>query len=196
MSQSITDSQAVTQYKGVVEGELRNHGKYAHLNDDLEQEGMIALVKAARTWDPSQGAKFGSFATRLVRNAMIDFVRSQKSDCVSLDQEFDGGLRGDDLVSGMQRTATVGCSLHDALGEPATQEANLLERERLAILNESIELLSPAQRCLIAGQVEGRSAAQVGNERGVHRSTAVQSLRRALPTLRAHLKASGAFDDR
>ncbi len=43
--------------------------------DDLIQAGLIALMEAAKQYDPSQGASFETYATIRVRGAMLDEVR-------------------------------------------------------------------------------------------------------------------------
>jgi RNA polymerase sigma factor (sigma-70 family) len=47
------------------------------LNEDLVQEGNIALIDAAFAFDATNGAKFSTFATTVVRNRMIDYVRHE-----------------------------------------------------------------------------------------------------------------------
>ncbi len=43
--------------------------------DDLIQAGLIALMEAAKQYDPDQGATFETYATIRVRGAMLDEVR-------------------------------------------------------------------------------------------------------------------------
>lgn len=47
--------------------------------DDLMQEGCLGLLSAIDSFDPNQKAKFLTYAAPAIRNAMIDFVRSQKA---------------------------------------------------------------------------------------------------------------------
>lgn len=42
---------------------------------DLVQEGMIALIRAKRTYDESQGVKFETYASICIRNRVIDLIR-------------------------------------------------------------------------------------------------------------------------
>lgn len=48
----------------------------AAYKDDIIQEGMVGLVKAAKNFDPSKGFKFATFAVRCIRNEMFMFMRS------------------------------------------------------------------------------------------------------------------------
>jgi RNA polymerase sigma-70 factor, ECF subfamily len=43
--------------------------------DDLEQEGMLALLAAAEKWDPARAETFGAYVKIRVRGAMIDYLR-------------------------------------------------------------------------------------------------------------------------
>jgi RNA polymerase sigma factor for flagellar operon FliA len=48
----------------------------AHVNrDDLVSAGMIALVTAARGFDPARGTPFGRFAAARIRGALLDELR-------------------------------------------------------------------------------------------------------------------------
>ncbi len=43
--------------------------------EDLEQEGLIALVKAVDQFDPTRKVKFESYAISMVRGAMLEYLR-------------------------------------------------------------------------------------------------------------------------
>lgn len=43
--------------------------------DDIVSEGMVGLVKAAKTFDDSHGIKFGTYASRCITNEMLMFIR-------------------------------------------------------------------------------------------------------------------------
>jgi RNA polymerase sigma factor for flagellar operon FliA len=48
----------------------------AHVNrDDLVSAGMIALVTAAKSYDPARGIPFGRFASARIRGALLDELR-------------------------------------------------------------------------------------------------------------------------
>ena len=44
-------------------------------NEDVEQEGMIGLCKAAKTFDDSKGTQFSTYATMCVLNQIREFFR-------------------------------------------------------------------------------------------------------------------------
>src|SRR5437016_2637634 len=45
--------------------------------EDLEQEGLIALIKAVDQFDPSRNVKFESYAISMVRGAMLEYLRKE-----------------------------------------------------------------------------------------------------------------------
>ncbi len=45
--------------------------------EDLRQAGFIGLIEAARNFDPDRGLQFDTFASRRVRGAMVDELRSR-----------------------------------------------------------------------------------------------------------------------
>ena len=51
--------------------------------DDLVQEGRIALLRALERFDPSRGASLWTYARRLVKSSMRDYVEKER-------KHFDG----------------------------------------------------------------------------------------------------------
>lgn len=47
--------------------------------DDIISEGMVGLVKAAKTFDDKRKIKFGTYASRCITNEMLMFIRDRKS---------------------------------------------------------------------------------------------------------------------
>lgn len=54
--------------------------KYAGIEkDDVMQEGSIAMLRAAQTFDENGGAMFSTYAYTVMRNALIDLCRNGQS---------------------------------------------------------------------------------------------------------------------
>lgn len=47
------------------------------LRDDLVSAGMLGLVQAAKTWDPTRGVTFDRFARRRIQGALLDELRQR-----------------------------------------------------------------------------------------------------------------------
>lgn len=46
--------------------------------DDLASAGFVALVQAARSYDPDRGVDFGAYASTRIRGAILDELRSKE----------------------------------------------------------------------------------------------------------------------
>ena len=43
--------------------------------EDLFQDGMVALLKAQQTFNPEKGAKFATYASKVIYNHLVDVIR-------------------------------------------------------------------------------------------------------------------------
>jgi len=60
--------------------------------EDLFQEGMIAYMRAAQTFDPSAAAKFETYASVVIKNRFIDIMRGRQHDASpGIDEEATAG---------------------------------------------------------------------------------------------------------
>ena len=129
--------------------------------EDLIGDGNLALVKAARTYDPTYGVPFAAFALQHVRGAILDAIRSRArrnalgdgtyADVVSFN---DLGPAGD---GGEHAT-------YDPPDPRPTPDDTVESLERLRILGT----LPPGERvALVRTAVDGDSAAEVARDLGV-----------------------------
>ena len=56
--------------------------------EDLFQEGMLALLKAQRTYKSDAGAKFETYASVVIHNRIVDVIRMHKEDLVDLAEDI------------------------------------------------------------------------------------------------------------
>jgi len=59
--------------------------------EDLFQEGMLALFKAEHTFNPTSGAKLETYASRVITNRFIDVWRKVGEAPDELNEETQGG---------------------------------------------------------------------------------------------------------
>lgn len=90
-------------------------------DEDMIQEGMVGLIRAADTWDESK-SKFSTYAVHCIRNHLIDYMRSQlkQPNSLSLDYEYDEDCNLGDLIVGnedIDLTGTVYESFYETLSE-------------------------------------------------------------------------------
>ncbi len=74
---ALAEEQLIARYMGLVKSVARSFFVTgAELErDDLIQAGMLGLVKAARSFDAGGKASFKTYASRCVRNSMVDELR-------------------------------------------------------------------------------------------------------------------------
>lgn len=53
--------------------------------DDLAGHGMLGLIRAIRTYDATLGASFKTYATKCIRNAIVDAVRTASNNVEEVD---------------------------------------------------------------------------------------------------------------
>lgn len=157
----------------LVERNLRLVAKIANkLNDrgvekqDLFQNGVVGLMKAADTFNPAKANKFSTYAGVCIQNEMLMILRKHRNDkkCVSMSEPLDYDKDGTPL------------ELEDTLmtDELPVEEqvANNLEVERL---EKAILKLAPRERHVItlrfglAGQAE-LTQREVGQKLDISRS--------------------------
>ena len=112
--------------------------------DDLAGYGMLGLIRAIRTYDESAGASFKTYASRCVKNAIVDAVRktSCKVEEVNLDDDF-------------QNT-------------DADPENLLLENEASSLLLDAIaSTLTPTEFAVLKLYIECMSYADIAKELGI-----------------------------
>ena len=105
--------------------------------DDLFQEGMLALLKAEKTYKKQNGAKFETYASVVIRNHIIDVMRTQKDEPIGLNED----ITVDDQHSDTQ--AELLKILHEVL-----DSCNQFER---AIFNAYFQGYSYQEICEIFG---------------------------------------------
>ena len=67
--------------------------------NDLYQEGMLALIKAEMTYKPESGVKLETYATRVISNRMIDILRREKDAPTALQDDTAGDFNLDDEMN-------------------------------------------------------------------------------------------------
>ncbi len=90
-------------------------------NDDLVQEAMLALLTAAKRYDPSRGASFATYCRVCVKNRLLNAVRR-------LDTP-ESPRTDEELFEQVQRRETTPVGIEDRVEEHES-DAALLERLR------------------------------------------------------------------
>ncbi|MCL2570723.1 MAG: sigma-70 family RNA polymerase sigma factor [Firmicutes bacterium] len=77
--------------------------------EDLIQEGMIALIRAQRTFREELGIKFETYASNCIKNRIIDIIRKESGAPAESKIEADETAKADpmDLIEKKEIIATV-----------------------------------------------------------------------------------------
>jgi RNA polymerase sporulation-specific sigma factor len=77
----MSDIELLEKHKTLVDIIYRKRFSNSGVSEpDLKQEGMMALLKAVKTFNADLGIKFETYASRVIRNRMIDIVRKETAD--------------------------------------------------------------------------------------------------------------------
>lgn len=159
---------------------------YAQTSDqeDLISIGTIGLIKGISTFDPSKGARLGTYAARCVENEILMYFRSQKKSGqdVSLSDYIETGGDGAAL------------SLMDVVGEDEDLLENLAGREQLLRVRRAVDECLPEQerqvivmRYGLDGQ-KPRRQREVAQALNISRSYVSRIEKRALGRLRRYME--------
>lgn len=156
--------------------------------DDIVQEGMIGLFKAARDFRSDRESCFRAFAEVCITRQIVSAIRTATrlkhrplNQYVSL-----SGLRLiDDL--GDRGTDTLLIDLHDAHHSPDPAEEVLQSDELAAIRHSVTTLLSGFEVEVLSLYLDGRSYQEIGEQLGRHSKSVDNALQRIKRKLEAHL---------
>lgn len=171
--------------------------------DDLEQVARLALVNAARAFDPHRGAEFLQYAVPCMRGEIMHSfrdetwvirpARSVQTRHLALRAASDGDL----VVQGVHITScyqplsldVVPTHGHRSWGDTLTDDSRDLERAEVrAWLRPALAALSPRIRRLLHLRfVEGWTQEQIAADLGVSQMHVSRLLRRHLSALRDEL---------
>jgi RNA polymerase sigma factor (sigma-70 family) len=148
-----------------------------HLHDEFESEAMLALVRAARDFDPSRGFPFAAFARKSVRLAFLNLLRRESRHLAAgvLAVDADGEL-------------TPAVDLHPDDAPPVGHALEvrdelevLYRRDRESARPLSGRVLRVFERCVGGGERRGEVAAELN----VSRARVNQILARCAERFRA-----------
>ena len=151
----------MNRYKGLVRRRARALYLIGGDNDDLIQEGMIALYKAINHFDTSgESGSFSAYASTCVSNHLYNVIKSANrlknaplNQSISLDAPINNSAETDD-------SRTVADTLPpDTYSDPAQI---LIDRESVSDILDSInEELSPLEQKVVSLYVDGNSISKI-----------------------------------
>ncbi|MBO5571796.1 MAG: sigma-70 family RNA polymerase sigma factor [Ruminococcus sp.] len=139
-------------------------------SEDLHQEGFISLLKAINAYDPSQGAKFSTFAEKCIVNRMKTVSARMGRNCSDVNR-----IDEDEAA--------------DVLSVEETPESIFLYKEFFDELLGSIDsLLSDAELQAFRLCISGMTYKQAAHKLGVTEKSVDNAMQRARRKIRALYK--------
>jgi len=189
-----TDSLAVLleRYRRFARSRARGYFLIGADSDDIEQEAMIGLYKAARDFRADRQASFRAFAELCITRQVITAVKTatrRKHQPLNQYVSISGVRGGDDAGE-----RSVEDLLEDHY-EPDPADA-IVSMERMAAMRQSMaEMLSGLEVDVLRLYVEGKSYQEISAHLGRHTKSIDNALQRIKRKLDVHLQQQDEVDD-
>jgi RNA polymerase sporulation-specific sigma factor len=174
------------RYRRFARAKARGYFLVGADSDDIEQEGMIGLYKAARDYNPDRAASFRAFAELCITRQVITAIKTAtRQKHQPLNQYVSiSGVRGSDDPA--ER------SVEDLLGEKHTLSDpadDIVSKERMDEMRRSMaDMLSGLEVDVLKLYVSGQSYQEIGEKLGRHVKSIDNALQRIKRKLEVHLQ--------
>jgi RNA polymerase sporulation-specific sigma factor len=182
----------ITRYRRFARAKARNYFLVGADSDDVEQEALIGLYKAARDFRPEHQSSFRAFAELCITRQIITAIKTatrQKHQALNQYVSISGGGRGDE--SG-ERTVEELIHVHRHGADPADR---IVAAERFGVMRDRMaEVLSDLEVDVLTLYVEGKSYQEIGDTLGRHVKSIDNALQRIKRKLEMHLAERAEAD--
>ena len=139
--------------------------------DDLVQEGMVGLVKAARAFDESKGILFSTYAWNCIKRRILLYIKRQRKHKrdISINQDI-WGTDGD------------GAPMEEILGYSQKEYENVWKRD---LLERCIRSLNQSQREIVLLYYgKGLKQKEIAKQLGISQCQVCRIIKRCLEKMR------------
>ncbi len=182
----------ITRYRRFARAKARSYFLVGADSDDVEQEALIGLYKAARDFRPEHQSSFRAFAELCITRQIITAIKTatrQKHQALNQYVSISGGRNADD--SG-ERTVEELIHVHRHGADPADR---VVADERFDAMRDRLaEVLSPLEVEVLTLYVEGKSYQEIGDHLGRHVKSIDNALQRIKRKLEIHLAERAVAD--
>jgi RNA polymerase sporulation-specific sigma factor len=179
------------RYRRFARAKARGYFLVGADGDDIEQEGLIGLYKAARDFRPDRQASFRAFAELCITRQVITAVKTatrQKHQPLNQYVSISGVRGGDDAA---ERTVEDLLDDHN-IGDPADTVVSI---ERMAAIRVAMaKMLSGLEVDVLHLYVEGKSYQEIGVQLGRHVKSIDNALQRIKRKVECHLMERDATE--
>ena len=162
--------QLLSRYKSIVSSVSRPYFLIGGSDEDLVQEGMIALYKAVGTFDTNKNIKFSPYAKTCIKNAIRDAVRLANRD---KHKALNDSVSLQDI------------SMLDEIAE-SPEDITLGQEKGLQLRAEVMSLLTPPQQHLLEYYLDGYSYHEIADMLGKDIKYVDNTLQRVKSKVRNH----------
>ena len=103
----MNEIELIEKHKNLVRVIARGFKNCGINEQDFFQEGLIALLKAAQTFKYDANIKFETYASRVIKNRLIDLVRREKEATGALSGQETTGATIEDEFSIIEKSAVI-----------------------------------------------------------------------------------------
>lgn len=181
----------VDRYRRFVRAKARSYFLVGADRDDVEQEALIGLFKAARDFRPGHEASFRAFAELCITRQILTAIKAaNRQKHQALNQYV--SISGPRADADAERPAEDLLRVEEHDPNPADQ---LVAAERYAALRRRLgEVLSGFEVDVLALYVEGRTYQEIGDRLDRHAKAVDNALQRIKRKLEQHLEERAAAD--
>ena len=181
----------IERYRRFARAKARGYFLIGADSDDIEQEGLIGLYKAARDFRPERQASFRAFAELCITRQVITAVKTatrQKHQPLNQYVSISASRPTDE-----SNERTVEDLLDDHhVADPAEK---VVQNEQLDAMRSSMaEMLSGLEVDVLRLYVEGKSYQEIGDQLGRHTKSIDNALQRIKRKIEGHLEERAAAD--
>ena len=181
----------ITRYRRFARAKARSYFLVGADHDDVEQEALIGLYKAARDFRPEHQSSFRAFAELCITRQIITAIKTAtRQKHQPLNQYVSiSGVRGSDDPG--ERSVEMLLDDHN-IADPADQ---VVSGERMDSMRQAMgEMLSGLEVDVLKLYVSGKSYQEIGEELGRHVKSIDNALQRIKRKLEMHLADRAVAD--
>jgi RNA polymerase sporulation-specific sigma factor len=175
----------ITRYRRFARAKARSYFLVGADSDDVEQEALIGLYKAARDFRPEHQSSFRAFAELCITRQIITAIKTatrQKHQALNQYVSISGSRAGDDAG---ERAIEELIHVNRKGDDPADR---LVAGERFDAMKDRLaEVLSALEVDVLSLYVEGKSYQEIGDQLDRHVKSIDNALQRIKRKLETHL---------
>jgi RNA polymerase sporulation-specific sigma factor len=182
----------LTRYRRFARSKARTYFLVGADRDDVEQEALIGLYKAARDFRPEHQSSFRAFADLCITRQIITAIKTatrQKHQALNQYVSISASRSSDDAG---ERTVEELIHVHRHGTDPAER---IIADERLgAMRSRMAEVLSALEVEVLRLYVDGNSYQEIGDHLGRHTKSIDNAIQRIKRKVELHLEERAELD--